>query len=297
MGYSTMKTLLCFGLSYTAQHYLAAYGARLEQVWVTVRDKKRAAELNAPAKGNMRALTFDGTFASDDLQEAVAQAQAILVSIPPDKKGDPVLAVCGSLLASSRQIRTIVYLSTIGVYGNHDGAWIDENADCRPSEERNRQRLAAERGWQNLSARSGLPIAILRLAGIYGPGRNALKTLQHGTAKRIVKPGQVFNGIHVADIAQAIDAAFDRRANGIFNITDDEPSPPGDPIVYAAKLLGLEPPPEISFDQARSRMSEMAASFYLDVKRVSNVKLKTVLGVQPRYATYREGLSALMDVG
>lgn len=208
-----------------------------------------------------------------------------------------MLAVCGSLLASSRQIRTIVYLSTIGVYGNYDGAWIDENADCRPSEERNRQRLAAERGWQNLSARSGLPIAILRLAGIYGPDRNALKNLQHGTAKRIVKLGQVFNRIHVADIAQAIDAAFDRRANGIFNITDDEPSPPGDPIVYAAKLLGLEPPPEISFDQARSRMSEMAASFYLDVKRVSNVKLKTVLGVQLRYPTYREGLSALMDVG
>jgi nucleoside-diphosphate-sugar epimerase len=292
-----MKRLLCFGLSYTAQHYLAAYGARFEQVWVTVRDKKRAAELNARAKGNMRALTFDGTFASDDLQEAVTRAQAILVSIPPDKKGDPVLAVCGSLLASSRQIRTIVYLSTIGVYGNYDGAWIDENADCRPSEERNRQRLAAERGWQNLSARSGLPIAILRLAGIYGPDRNALKNLQHGTAKRIVKLGQVFNRIHVADIAQAIDAAFDRRANGIFNITDDEPSPPGDPIVYAAKLLGLEPPPEISFDQARSRMSEMAASFYLDVKRVSNVKLKTVLGVQLRYPTYREGLSALMDVG
>ena len=233
MGYSTMKTLLCFGLSYTAQHYLAAYGARFEQVWVTVRDKKRgAAELNAGAKGNMRALTFDGTFASDDLKEAVTQAQAILVSIPPDEKGDPVLAVCGSLLASSRQIRTIVYLSTIGVYGNYDGAWIDENADCRPSEERNRQRLAAEHGWQNLSARSGLPIAILRLAGIYGPGRNALKHLQHGTAKRIVKPGQVFNRIHVADIAQAIDAAFDRRANGMFNIADDEPSPPSDPIVY-----------------------------------------------------------------
>jgi nucleoside-diphosphate-sugar epimerase len=297
MGYWAMKTLLCFGLSYTAQHYLAVYGARFEQVLGTVRDQNRAAELNAGAKGNMRALTFSGTSVSDDLQEALAQAEAILVSIPPDERGDPVLAVCGSLLASSRRIRTIVYLSTIGVYGNHDGAWIDENADCRPSEERNRQRLAAERGWQSLSARCGLPVAILRLAGIYGPGRNALKNLQHGTANRIVKPGQVFNRIHVADIAQAIDAAFDRRANGIFNITDDEPSPPGDPIVYAAKLLGLEPPPEISFDQARLSMSEMAASFYLDIKRVSNVKLKTVLSVQLRFPTYREGLSALMDAG
>jgi nucleoside-diphosphate-sugar epimerase len=295
--YSIMKTLLCFGLSYTAQHYLAAYGTRFEQVWGTVRDQNRAAGLNVQGKGNMRALAFDGTSVSDDLQEAMAQAEAILVSIPPDERGDPALAVCGSLLAGSRQIRTIVYLSTIGVYGNYDGAWIDENSDCRPSEERSRRRLAAEHGWQSLSARSGLPVAILRLAGIYGPGRNALKNLQQGTAKRIVKTGQVFNRIHVADIAQAIDAAFDRRADGIFNITDDEPSPPGDPIVYAAKLLGLEPPPEISFDQARSSMSEMAASFYLDAKRVSNVKLKTVLGVKLRYPTYREGLSALMDAG
>jgi nucleoside-diphosphate-sugar epimerase len=292
-----MKTLLCFGYSYTAQHYLKLYGARFERVWVTVRDSKRAADLNAQADGPVRALIFDGASTSDDLQAAVAQAEMILVSIPPDEKGDPVLAVCGTLLMSSRQIRTIVYLSTIGVYGNHDGAWIDEDSECRPSEERNRQRLAAERGWQTLSARSGLPVAILRLAGIYGPGRNALKNLQHGTAKRIAKPGQVFNRIHVADIAQAIDAAFDRHAGGIFNITDDEPSPPGDPIVYAAKLLGLERPPEIPFDQARSSMSEMAASFYLDVKRVSNAKLKTVLGVQPRYPTYREGLSALMDAG
>jgi len=295
MGYWAMKTLLCFGFGYTAQHYLAAYDARFERVWGTVRDQNRAAEINARAKGNMHALAFGGGSVSDDLREAVAQAKAILVSIPPDERGDPVLAVCGSLLASSRRIRMIVYLSTIGVYGNHDGAWVDENSDCRPSEGRNLQRLAAERSWQSLFARSGPPVAILRLAGIYGPGRNALKNLQRGATKRIVKPGQVFNRIHVADIAQAIDAAFDRRASGIFNITDDEPSPPGDPIVYAAKLLGLESPPEISFDQARLSMSEMAASFYLDVKRVSNAKLKTVLGVRLQYPTYREGLSALMN--
>ena len=148
-----------------------------------------------------------------------------------------------------------------------------------------------------MSTRTGLAVAILRLAGIYGPGRNALKNLQHGAAKRIVKPGQVFNRIHVADIAQAIDAAFDRRANGIFNIADDEPSPPGDPIVYAAKLLNIEPPPETPFDQARSSMSKMAASFYRDVKRVRNAKLKTVLGINLHYPTYREGLTALLRAG
>lgn len=292
-----MKTLLCFGYSYTAQHYLKLYDARFERVWVTVRDSKRAADLNARAEGPVRALIFDGTSTSDDLQAAVAQAEVILVSIPPDEKGDPLLAVCDTSLVSSRQIRTVAYLSTVGVYGNYDGVWVDEKADCRPSEERNRHRLVAERGWQSLSTCSGIPVAILRLAGIYGPGRNALKNLRNGTAKRIVKPGQVFNRIHVADIAQAIDAAFNRCANGIFNIADDEPGQPGDPIVYAAKLLNIEPPPEIPFDQARSTMSEMAASFYLDVKRVSNAKLKTVLGVKLHYPTYREGLSALLDAG
>ena len=268
-----------------------------ERIWVTVRDSKRAADLNAKADGQVRALFFDGTSTSDDLQAAVAQAEMILISIPPDEKGDPVLAVYGTSLTRSGQIRTIAYLSTIGVYGNYDGAWVDENAECRPSDERNRQRLAAERGWQGLSTRSGIPVAILRLAGIYGPGRNALKNLRHGTAKRIVKPAQVFNRIHVADIAQAIDAAFNRCANGIFHIADDEPSPPGDLIVYAAKLLNIEPPPEIRFDQARSGMSEIAESFYLDVKRVSNAKLKTMLGVRLRYPTYREGLSAILDAG
>ena len=143
-----MMTLLCLGYSYTAQHYLKLYGARFERIWVTVRDSKRAADLNAKADGQVRALFFDGTSTSDDLQAAVAQAEMILVSIPPDEKGDPVLAVYGTSLTSSGQIRTIVYLSTIGVYGNYDGAWVDENAECRPSDERNRQRLAAERGWQ-----------------------------------------------------------------------------------------------------------------------------------------------------
>jgi nucleoside-diphosphate-sugar epimerase len=136
-------------------------------------------------------------------------------------------------------------------------------------------------------------VAVLRIAGIYGPGRNALENVRRGNTKRIVKPGQVFNRIHVADIAQAIDAAFERHADGIFNLADDEPTPPGDPIVFAAKLLGVEPPPEIPFAQAQPTMTEMAASFYADVKRVRNAKLKSDLGVVLRYPSYREGLSAL----
>jgi nucleoside-diphosphate-sugar epimerase len=292
-----MATLLCFGLGYSAQHYLASYGRRYERVWATVRDAERAAELSSSAQSGITALAFDGTVASADLCGAIAQAEAVLVSVPPDASGDPVLAICGEALTCAARLRFIVYLSTVGVYGNYDGAWVDEASECRPSDERNRQRLAAERAWQDLGVRTGVPVAILRVAGIYGPGRNALENLRRSTAKRIAKPGQVFNRIHVTDIAQAIEAAFKCCSSGIFNVADDEPTPPGDPIVFAARLLGVEPPQEIPFAKARTAMTEFAASFYAEAKRVRNVKLKSVLGVKLRYPTYREGLSALHHDG
>jgi nucleoside-diphosphate-sugar epimerase len=163
--------------------------------------------------------------------------------------------------------------------------------------ERSRERLAAERAWQALGARRGIKVAILRLAGIYGPGQNALIQLVRGTARRIAKPGQVFNRIHVADIAQSIDAAFARNAAGDFNVTDDEPTPTGDPIVFAAHLLGKEPPPEIPVDEAAKAMSPMALSFWGECKRVRNDRLKRQLGVSLQYPTYREGLRALFDAG
>ena len=288
-----MATLLCFGFGYSANHYLASYGGRFERVFATVRNAGRAAELNAGAQAGITALVFDGTAAAADLRSAIAQAEAVLVSVPPDASGDPVLAICREALTRAARLHSIVYLSTVGVYGNYDGAWVDEDSKCRPIEERNRQRLAAERAWQDLGIRTGVPVAVLRLAGIYGPGRNALENVRRGTARRVVKPGQVFNRIHVTDIAQAIEAAFDRHSSGIFNIADDEPTPPGDPIVFAARLLGVEPPPEIPFAEAREAMTEFAATFYADIKRVGNAKLKSVLGVTLRYPTYREGLAAL----
>lgn len=288
-----MATLLCFGFGYSAQHYLASHGARFARVWATARDAARAADLNAKARSGFSALVFDGKVASADLRAAVAEAGMILVSVPPDASGDPVLMACGDALARASRLRSIVYFSTVGVYGDYNGAWVDEGSECRPKQERNRKRLGAELAWQGFGARVGVPVAILRLAGIYGPGRNALENVRQGSAKRIVRPGQVFNRIHVTDIAQAIDAAFACRADGIFNVTDDEPTPPGDPIVFAARLLGVEPPPEIPFSQARSGMSELAASFYADVKRVKNTRLKSVLKVTLRYPSFREGLSAL----
>ena len=291
-----MATLLCFGLGYSAQHWLACYGGRFEHIWATVREAAHVAELNARARPGFTAWPFDGATVSSDLRAAVAQADAMLVSVPPNAAGDPVLQTCGDALTRAR-LSSIVYLSSVGVYGNYDGAWVDEDSACRPVKDHNAHRLVAERAWQELGARTGAPVAILRLAGIYGPGRSALDNVRRGTARRIAKPGQVFNRIHVTDVARTIEAAFERRANGIFNVVDDEPTPAGDPIVFAARLIGVEPPPEIPFDQARGTMSEFAASFYTDVKRVRNSKLKSALGVTLRYPTYREGLAALFRAG
>ncbi|MGA8077614.1 MAG: NAD-dependent epimerase/dehydratase family protein, partial [Xanthobacteraceae bacterium] len=159
---------------------------------------------------------------------------------------------------------------------------------------RGRQRLAAERRWQDLGARRGIPVAVLRLAGIYGPGRNALTQIVRGGARRIVKPGQVFNRIHVDDIAQAIDAALAGGASGIVNVADDEPSPPAEPLAFAAQLLGVPPPPEVPFEWAAPTMSPLALSFWQECRRVRNDKLKRELGVILRYPTYREGLRALL---
>jgi nucleoside-diphosphate-sugar epimerase len=206
-----------------------------------------------------------------------------------------VLRACGDALAQAPRLRAVVYLSTVGVYGDCGGAWVDEATPAQPSAARSRERLAAEQAWLDFGARRGIAVAILRLAGIYGPGQNALVQIARGKARRIVKPGQVFNRIHVGDIAQAIDAAFAGNASGIFNVADDEPSPPGDPIAFAAQLMGAAAPPEIPFEQAAPSMSEMARSFWQECRRVNNAKLKRELGVSLRYPTYREGLRALFE--
>jgi len=291
-----MSTLICFGFGYCAEHFVAAFGQQFARIVGTVRGAERAAILNAyDDAGRFHALVFDGGWAPPELNNAIADADFALVSVPPGADGDPVLAACGEALAGAKRLRSIVYLSTVGVYGDHGGAWVDEQTPPQPDAARSRERLAAERAWGDFGARRGIAVAILRLAGIYGPGQNALEQIARGKARRIVKPGQIFNRIHVGDIAQAIDAAFARQASGIFNVADDEPTPPGDPIVFAAKLLGREPPPEIAFAAAAPSMSPMALNFWQDCRRVKNDKLKRELGVALRYPTYREGLSALLE--
>jgi nucleoside-diphosphate-sugar epimerase len=289
-----MTTLICFGLGYSADHFLGQFGDRFERIVGTVRGVERAALLNARFGGRVRAFAFDGSVATPEVTQAIAQAHAALVSIPQTQSGDPVLAAFGLALTNAKHLRAVVYLSTVGVYGDHTGAWVDEQTPPRPDTARGRERLAAERAWQDFGARSGAAVAILRLAGIYGPDRNALMQVARSDARRIVKAGQVFNRIHVDDIAQAIDAALAQHASGIFNVADDEPCPPGEPLAFAAQLLGRAPPPEVSFAEAAPAMSPLALSFWKDCRRVRNDKLKRALGVSLRYPTYREGLRALL---
>jgi nucleoside-diphosphate-sugar epimerase len=289
-----MANLFCFGLGYSASHYIAEYGARFWRVAGTVRTREKAAAIAAGAvKHPVEAFVFDGSEARPEITAAVMDANAILVSAPPHETGDPVLRHFADTMVAAPHLRSIVYLSTIGVYGDHKGEWVDETTAPNPVSERSRERLAAEQEWIALGNRAEKAVAILRLAGIYGPGQNALTQIKSGRAKRIDKAGQFFNRIHVADIAQAIDAAFVRSANGVLNVTDDKPTAQGVPVAYAAELLGVEPPPQIAFSEAAKGMTEMALSFYGESKRVRNDRLKRELNVTLRYPTFREGLRAL----
>jgi nucleoside-diphosphate-sugar epimerase len=290
-----MTTLLCMGLGYSAEHFVSLYGDGFDRIVATVRGAERAAVLNARLAGRMKALVFDGKSASAELKHAIGEADAALISIPQDESGDPVLRACGDAFARASHLRAIVYLSTVGVYGDSGGGWVDEDTPAAPQSARGQHRLAAEQAWQEFGGHRGIAVAVLRLAGIYGPGRNALRQIARGDVRRIVKPGQVFNRIHVDDIAQAIDAALRQRAAGIFNIADDEPTPPAEPLMLAAQLMGATPPPEVKFEDAAPSMSPLALSFWQECRRVKNDKLKRELGVTLRDPSYREGLRGLLE--
>lgn len=291
-----MKTLLIFGLGYSSQAVVAAAKGRYARIIATVRSPERAARLTASglAGAAVTVLPFSGQAFSEDLDEALASADDVLVSIPPDAGGDPVLRAAEARMDATL-VHAIVYLSTVGVYGDHQGAWVDEATPPRPESVRSHERLAAEQAWAAFGRNNGVPVTVLRLAGIYGPGQNALVNLAAGTARRIVKPGQVFNRIHVADIAQAVLAAFDKRLDGIVNVTDDEPAPPQDVIAFAAGLMGVPVPPDVPFEAAE--LSPMARSFYAECKRVSNRRLKSELGVNLLHPNFREALQALAAGG
>jgi len=279
--------LLIFGLGYTAAHFAKAFGDRFVSVTGTVRGQGG----DRPDVPGIRLVPFMNGQTTPELDEALGQATHVLVSIPPDDDGDPVLRVFGEALSRLPDLRWIGYLSTVGVYGDAGGAWIDETAPLHPTSERNRRRVAVESDWLALATGRALPVQIFRLAGIYGPGRNALANVLEGKARRIIKPGQVFNRVHVTDIARALNQGIERpEAGPVFNVTDNEPAPPQDVIAHAAGLLGRSVPPDIAF--ADAALSPMGRSFYGENKRVSNRLMREILGCRPLYPTYREGLAA-----
>jgi nucleoside-diphosphate-sugar epimerase len=223
-------------------------------------------------------------------EDALAGATHVLAGIPPDEAGDPVLDRLADRLRRLAP-RWVGYFSTTGVYGDRGGDRVDETADVRPASARARWRVAAERAWLD----SGLPVHVFRLAGIYGPGRSAFTQIRAGTARRVIKPGQVFGRIHVADIARVVAASIARPNPGaIYNVADDLPAPPQDVIELACRLLGAPVPPALSWEQAQTLLSPMALSFFADNKRIDNGRIKRELGVTLAYPSYREGLVALL---
>lgn len=284
------RRFFIFGAGYSAKAF-----ARANKHHAPVFGTTRAPEkFDALRSAGIEPLRFDGAL-SPELGDALANTTHLIVSVAPDDAGDPVLNAAGETIrASMPALEWIGYLSTVGVYGDHGGAWVDETSDCRPVSKRSVMRVAAEQEWQKLGREIGKPVAVLRLSGIYGPGRNALANLEDGTARRLVKQDQVFNRIHCDDIAGALWLLAGKNLGGIFNVTDDEPAPPQDVVAYAAGLMGVEPPPEIPFETAQ--LSPMARSFYGENKRVANQAIKAA-GYRFRFPNYRVALERMWAGG
>ncbi|MDV3252629.1 SDR family oxidoreductase [Devosia sp. BK] len=281
-----------FGLGYSseASAHLLRNGGETVRIWGTVRTPDKADRLK---ENGLEALVFDGTQPGPAVAEALRETSHVVISIAPDAEGDVVLRHHRADLDAMPNLQWLCYYSTVGVYGDFDGAWIDETAELVPRNLRSDFRVKAEEEWIAYAKARGVPLTILRLAGIYGPGRSSFDKLADGTARRVIKPGQVFNRIHVADIARVTKLAAEQRLDGVFNLADDEPAPPQDLITYAAGKMGIDPPPEVPFE--RAEMSPMAKSFYRDNKRVSNKAIKTALGIEMLYPNYRAGLDAIWE--
>jgi nucleoside-diphosphate-sugar epimerase len=243
------------------------------------------------ADTDYRIHVFDGLSPGTTLSEDLLRATHVVLSIPPDEHGDPAFNLHRETIAAAPNLEWLGYFSTVGVYGDFGGEWVDESAPTRPVNPRSEIRVEVENLWREFAETRGVPLLILRLAGIYGPGRSAFDKLRDGTARRIVKPGQVFNRIHVDDIGRVTQLAARQRLGGTFNLGDDEPAPPQDLVTYAAKLMGVPPPPDVPF--AEADLTPMARSFYSDNKRVSNKAIKSALGIELLYPTYRDGLDAI----
>jgi nucleoside-diphosphate-sugar epimerase len=287
----SLLRLFVFGLGYVGRAFAEALMARGWDVVATARDADRAAQL--------RALGIEPVDAEDRaaMTAALTGVNAVLITAPPTIDGCPGLeATIPALAAAEAFPDWIGYLSTTGVYGDFEGRWVFESSPLKAQSVEGARRVGAERDWRQVGRGMGLTVTTFRLPGIYGPGRSALDRLRAGEGRRIVKPGQVFSRIHLEDIVSGLLASLDRpRAGGVYNLVDDEPAPPQDVMEHAASLLGVPVPPDLPFNELG--LSPATRRFYAENKRVSNALAKAELGWRPKYATYREGLAAILASG
>ncbi|MFC3068685.1 SDR family oxidoreductase [Phenylobacterium soli] len=283
--------LFVFGYGFSGQ----ALGRRLKaEGWEVMASARRADDAARLVAAGVRPVVIAD---AEALAGALAETQALLITAPPGPDGCPGLSRLVPALARARAFPDWTgYLSTTGVYGDRRGRWVFETSRLAAQSPEGARRVAAERDWLEVGRGMGLTVGVFRLPGIYGPGRSALDRLRAGQARRIVAPGQVFSRIHVDDLAAGLAASIARpRAGGIYNLCDDEPAPNPDVIAYAARLLGMEPPPEIPL--AEAGLSQQAMRFYAESKRVSNARAKAELGWRPAYPSYREGLTSILAAG
>jgi nucleoside-diphosphate-sugar epimerase len=285
-----MTKMVALGLGFSAQALARRLAMQGWQIAGTSRDERNLSESAANGYAMAR---FAGEPGNAGVVSLLQGATHLLLSIPPGTDGDPVLAHYREAIASVGSLRWIGYLSTVGVYGDQQGNWVDEATKPAPNSERARARVEAEGAWLVFGEQAGRVVQVFRLAGIYGPGRSVFDKLRDGTARRVRKDGQVFSRIHVEDIASVLEASIARpRPGAIYNVADDEPAAPGEVVAYAAELIGVAPPPEVDF--ADADLSPMARSFYDGSRRIGNARIKSELGVTLRYPTYREGLASLL---
>jgi nucleoside-diphosphate-sugar epimerase len=284
--------LFIFGVGYSGTAIAAELRGFAAYTSGTVRAPRSGA---VPQNASVAPLLFDGSSATDAVAAALHRTTHLVTTIAPSGAGDPVLRCCHALIVDAMPaLQWIAYLSTTGVYGDHGGDWVNETSACRPASPRSVRRLEVEEEWQQVAALRGVPLAVLRLSGIYGPSRNALASLAAGEARRVVAPGQWFNRIHVADIAGSAALLAREAMGGVFNISDDEPAPPEDVILHAAALMGVAPPAEIPLDSPL--VSPALRTFYSSNRRVSNQLIRS-RGHQFRYPDYRAGLGAMWQNG
>ena len=282
--------LFCFGFGQVARNFVKKLISENIELKLSFTSRKSKNEIDKSFKGNF--FKFDGEFFEKDLIKNLKSADHILISIPPVNREDLVINNFSRYLSQIKP-KWITYLSATSVYGNHNGAWVDEKSETNPTSENGIQRLVAENLWLSTCKKFNLPIQIFRLSGIYSNTNNILQRLKLGTAKIIKKENHFFSRIHVDDIANILfNSLKNFKSDEIYNISDDKPSSSEEVTVYAAKLLKLNIPGEIKIEDIDNKMLQ---NFYKDSKKVNNSKMKNFFNYNLKYSSYIEGLNHIRD--